>query len=106
MTVPTNTVSTYSTVGDREDLTDMIYDISPTETPFMSGIARDKASGVFHEWQTDVLEAAASNRAIEGDDPTAKTYAATTRIGNYCQISQKTVIVSGTASAIDQPDRS
>jgi len=105
MTVPTNTVSTYSTVGDREDLTDMIYDISPTETPFMSGIARDKASGVFHEWQTDVLEAAASNRAIEGDDPTAKTYAATTRIGNYCQISQKTVIVSGTASAIDQAGR-
>jgi hypothetical protein len=83
----------------------MIYDISPTETPFMSGIARDKASGVFHEWQTDVLEAAASNRAIEGDDPTAKTYAATTRIGNYCQISQKTVIVSGTASAIDQAGR-
>jgi len=105
MTVPTNTVSTYSTVGDREDLTDMIYDISPTQTPFMSGVARDKASGVFHEWQTDVLEAAASNRAIEGDDPTAKTYAATTRIGNYCQISQKTVIVSGTASAIDQAGR-
>lgn len=105
MTVPTNTVTSHSTIGNREDLTDMIYDISPTETPFMNGIARDSAKAVFHEWQTDVLEAAAANRAIEGDDPTAKTFAATTRVGNYCQISQKTVIVSGTASAIDQAGR-
>lgn len=105
MTVPNNTVTSHSTIGNREDLTDMIYDISPTETPFMNGIARDSAKAVFHEWQTDVLEAAAANRAIEGDDPTAKTFAATTRVGNYCQISQKTVIVSGTASAIDQAGR-
>lgn len=105
MTVPTNTVTQYATVGDREDLTDMIYDISPTETPFMSGISRDSAKAVYHEWQTDALEAAASNLAIEGDDPTAKTFAATTRVGNYCQISQKTVIVSGTARAIDQAGR-
>lgn len=105
MTVPTNTVTSHSTIGNREDLTDMIYDISPTETPFMNGVARGQAKAVYHEWQTDVLEAAAANRSIEGDDPTAKTFAATTRIGNYCQISQKTVIVSGTASAIDQAGR-
>jgi hypothetical protein len=105
MTLPTNTVTQYSTVGDREDLLDLIYDISPTETPFMNGIARSKASSVFHEWQTDSLDAAAANLALEGDDPTAKTYTATTRVGNYCQISQKTVIVSGTARAIDQAGR-
>ena len=105
MTVPTNTVTQYSTVGDREDLMDMIYDISPTETPFMNGSMRDSASAVYHEWQTDQLDPAQSNRALEGDDPTANTLAATTRVGNYCQISQKTVIVSGTARSIDQAGR-
>ena len=105
MTLPTNTVTQYSTVGDREDLLDMIYDISPTETPFMNGIARSKASSVYHEWQTDSLDPAAQNLALEGDDPTAKTYTASTRLGNYCQISQKTVVVSGTARAIDQAGR-
>ena len=105
MTLPTNTVTQYSTVGNREDLLDMIYDISPTDTPFMNGAGRGKASSVYHEWMTDSLDTPASNLALEGDDPTAKTYTATTRVGNYCQISQKTVIVSGTASAIDQAGR-
>lgn len=105
MTLPTNTVTQYSTVGDREDLMDMIYDISPTDTPFMNGVGRGKASAVLTEWQTDTLDAAAANIALEGDDPTAKTLSPTTRVANYCQISQKTVIVSGTARAIDQAGR-
>jgi hypothetical protein len=105
MTLPTNTVTQYSTVGDREDLMDMIYDISPTETPFMNGCGRGTASAVLTEWQTDSLDAAASNIALEGDDPTALTHSPTSRVANYCQISQKTVIVSGTARAIDQAGR-
>lgn len=105
MTVPTNTVITYSTVGNREDLMDMIYDISPLDTPFLNGVGRGKASAVLSEHQTDTLDAAASNIAIEGDDPTAKTLSPTTRVANYCQISQKTVVVSGTARAIDQAGR-
>lgn len=76
-----------------------------TETPFMNNIDRVSAAQVFHEWQTDTLDAAAANRSIEGDDPTAKTFSATTRLGNYCQISQKTVIVSGTSRASDQAGR-
>ena len=47
------TYQTYQSVGNREDLTDMIYDISPTETPFMSSIGKTKATATFHEWQTD-----------------------------------------------------
>ena len=105
MTVPTNTVTEHNVVGTREDLADIIYNIAPTDFPFMNGIERTSASQVFHEWQTDTLDAAASNRAIEGDDPTAKTFSASTRIGNYCQISQKTVIVSGTSIASDQAGR-
>lgn len=105
MTVPTNTVTEHSVIGTREDLADVIYNISPTDTPFMNGIEKTGATQVYHEWQTEVLDAAAANRAIEGDDPTAKTFAATTRVGNYCQISEKTVIVSGTSRASDQAGR-
>ena len=76
-----------------------------TETPFLNNIARTKATQVYHEHQTDTLDAAAANRAIEGDDPTAKTFSASTRIGNYCQISEKTVIVSGTSISSDQAGR-
>ena len=105
MAVPTNTVTEHAVVGTREDLADVIYNIAPTETPFFSNIDRVSASQVFHEWQTDTLDAAAANRSIEGDDPTAKTFSASTRVGNYCQISEKTVIVSGTSIASDQAGR-
>lgn len=99
MTLPTNTWTSFSAIGAREDLADIIYDITPTDTPFIMMASKDSASAVYHEWQTDSLAAAAANRALEGDDATGATLAATTRIGNYCQISQKTVIVSGTNRA-------
>jgi hypothetical protein len=105
MAVPTNTVTEHDVVGTREDLADVIFNIAPTDTPFMNGISRNSASQVYHEWQTDTLDAAASNRSVEGDDPTAKTFSASTRIGNYCQISEKTVVVSGTSIASDQAGR-
>lgn len=96
MAAPTNTVTTFSAIGNREDLANIIYNISPTDTPFLSQAAKSRASAVYHEWQTDALEAAGANRRIEGDDATANTFVATTRIGNYCQISSKTISVSGT----------
>lgn len=105
MAVPTNTVSAHSAIGNREDLANVIYDISPTDTPLVSSIPRTKATGVFHELQTDALRAAAANRAIEGNDATAKTFVATTRIGNYCQISEVTVSVSGTQRSVDSAGR-
>jgi len=57
---------TYQTVGIREDLADIIYSISPTETPFMSGVAKTKATNTSHQWQTDALAAVAANHAVEG----------------------------------------
>jgi hypothetical protein len=105
MSLPTNTYSKYDSVGNREDLEDVIYDISPTETPFLSNAGRTKAKAVFHEWQTDVLAAAAANKKLEGDDATGNTLAATTRYGNYTQISAKTVVISGTLEAIDKAGR-
>lgn len=59
MAQPTNTYDTYDLVGGREDLADIIYNISPTDVPFQSNIGRGKATAVLHEWQTDSLASAA-----------------------------------------------
>ena len=105
MAVPTNTVTAHVAIGNREDLADVIYDISPVETPFLSNARKTTASAVYHEWQTDALEAAAANRQIEGDDATANTFTPSVRVGNYCQISRKTVSVAGTQRAVNSAGR-
>lgn len=106
MAQPTNTYSSYDAVGNREDLADIIYDISPTDTPFMNGIAKTTATATYHEWQTDSLAAAsATNAVIEGDDATTDAATATTRLGNYTQISDKVPRVTGSQRAVDSAGR-
>lgn len=105
MTTPQETFSSYEAIGNREDLEDVIWDVSPTETPFQSRIAKIKAKAVFHEWQTDALAAAATNAQVEGADATASTAAPTVRLRNYCQIFQKSPRVSGTQEAVDKAGR-
>jgi len=96
----------YDAVGAREDLSDVIYNISPTDTPIMSSIGKTKATGVYHEWQTDALAASTTaNALVEGADATSATLSPTTRIGNYTQIVGKTVQVSGTLEAVDKAGR-
>ena len=100
------TYQTYQSVGNREDLTDMIYDISPTETPFMSSIGKTKATSTFHEWQIDSLsDATIANAAVEGADASSATLAPTTRVGNRTQISQKTIQIAGTEETVDKAGR-
>jgi len=100
------TFTAHSAIGMREDLIDVIYSISPTETPIMSTLARTKATAVFHEWQTDSLASATTaNAAVEGADATSATISPTTRLGNYTQIVQKTVQVSGTLEAVNKAGR-
>src|SRR5471032_3286570 len=65
-----NTFLTFSAIGNREDLVDEIYNISPTDTPFQANIGKVKARAVLHEWQPDALAAAAANAQLEGDDMT------------------------------------
>lgn len=101
MALPTNTFTTYDAIGNREDLSDVIYMISPTDTPFVSSIEREKATAVNHEWQTDSLAAAdTANAVLEGDDATTDASAATVRLGNICQISDKVARVTGTQQAV------
>ncbi len=106
MTVPTGTTQTYGVIGRREDLTDVIHDISPTETPFTSAIGKSTAKNTYHEWQTDALAAATDDNAvIEGDDPDNETIDATVRLGNYTQLSDKVVQVSSTQRASNNAGR-
>ncbi len=93
------TYATYTTVGIREDLADIIYNISPTETPFMSGVGKTKATNTLHQWQTDALSAVAANAQAEGATITYPTISPTTKLGNYTQISSKSVQLSGTNEA-------
>ncbi|HEX9227382.1 MAG TPA: DUF5309 family protein [Arthrobacter sp.] len=106
MASPAGTFTTYEGIGQREDLTNVIYSISPTETPFTTMAARTKATARYHEWQTDSLAAASAvNANIEGDDSTAATATPTVRLGNYTQILKKTIQVSGTMEAVDKAGR-
>ena len=106
MAQPTNTFDTYDSIGEREDLSDVIYNISPTDTPFLSSAAKTKATAVLHEWQTDSLAAAVTNnQVIEGDDATAEAITATTRLSNSCQIMDKVIAITGTQEAVDKAGR-
>ena len=106
MAVPTGTFKTYEAIGNREDLANMIYDISPTETPLVSNIGRGKCTNTKTEWQTDVLDSAtAANKVLEGDAAATNTAVATVRLANICQISDKVPRVSGTQNAMDSAGR-
>jgi hypothetical protein len=107
MAIVANTFTRYSAVGIREDLSNVIYNISPEETPFISNIGRENVKNTYFEWQTDSLAAAsASNAALEGDDISSFTAVSpTSRIGNYTQISTKNVVISGTLEALDKAGR-
>ena len=96
MAQPTNTFDSYDAKGIREDLENVIYDISPEETPFYSGSKKVTASNTYHEWQTDALRASGANAHIEGDATTAEARTATTRLGNYTQIFKNAVVIPDT----------
>jgi len=102
-TAPAGTTVAYNLSGNalREDLSDIIYDISPMSTVFMNACGRSTAKSTLHEWQTDALTAAAANKKIEGDDHSASTKTQPTRLKGYCQISRKDISVSGTSRKVN-----
>lgn len=105
MAVVTDTFLSYDAKGNREDLTDIIYDVSPTKTPFLSNAGRGTAKSVLHEWQMDALAAAADNKHLQGDETTFAAVTPTIRVGNYTQIAKKAVIISGTQEVVDHAGR-
>src|SRR5262249_27618904 len=106
MAMPTNTFATYEWIGNHEDLSDGIYRTDPPDTPFMTGIEREKATSVNHEWQTQALAAAdTTNAQLEGDDAATTATTPTVRLGNICQISYKVPRVTGPQRAGGPPRR-
>lgn len=101
MTAPTNTYVTTGVVGNREDLSNAIYRITPTVTPLQAGISKVKATNTLHEWQTQDLAAAANNAQAEGDDATFKVVTPRARLNNRTQVSTKSVVVSGSQRAMN-----
>jgi len=96
---------TYQAVGMREDLSNTIYNIAPTETPVVSSIGKTKATATLHEWQTDTLGAAANTALVEGADAAAFTAVPTVRATNRTQIMGKTVNITGTLDGVDKAGR-
>lgn len=109
MTQPTGVYSVYDASGttgvgkgNREDLVDTVYDISPTETPILTALRRGKATAVLHEWTTHSLATAAANEKVEGDDGAIDTANAKTRLNNRCAISNKIIGVTKTQQVVDK----
>jgi hypothetical protein len=105
MAQPTNTFDSYDAVGIREDLSDIITNISPEETPFYTKSRKTTAKNTLVEWQTDSLRASAANAHIEGDDTTASAATATSRLNNRTQIFKNAVIVPDTDEGLDKAGR-
>jgi len=105
MAQATNTFDSYDAVGIREDLENVIYDVSPEETPFYSKCGKVKAANTLHEWQTDALRASTTNAHIEGDATSADARTATTRLGNYTQIFKNAVVIPDTDEGLVKAGR-
>jgi hypothetical protein len=101
-----NTYETYDAVGNREELADKIYQITPEETPFLSLIGRKPVASVHPEWQIDTLGAVdTANNQPEGNDWAFDAITPTSRVGNYTQISDKKIIISRTQDKTSKAGR-
>ena len=105
MAQPTNTFDSYDAVGLREDLSDIITNVSPEETPFHTKCRKTTARNTLVEWQTDALRSSAANAHIEGDETTANAMTATSRLNNRTQIFKNAVTVPDTDEGLDKAGR-
>lgn len=90
---------------DNNKLTDIIANISPVDTPMLSRFGKTKAKNTLHEWQTDALDSASTTGVVEGSDVETSALTATSRLGNYTQISRRMFRVTETQEAIDHAGR-
>lgn len=107
-----STTSSNASTNIREDVSDIIYRITPTQTPVLTMASKAKATNTLHEWLVQELDNAANNEQVEGAEATAgtpdinaKAVTAAVRLNNRTQISSKVVGVSGTQRAVNQIGR-
>jgi hypothetical protein len=101
-----NAFDTYQSVGNREELSDIIYNITPEETPLMTLLGREKCVSRHPEWQTDTLKTPGANAVVEGNQWSFASVVPTVRVGNYTQISELTYGVTNTQETVDKAGRS
>jgi len=104
-TADATTYTTYDDYAIHEELSDIIYDISPTDTPFLSAIGKGSVGNTVFDWQTDQLADAAANRKVEGATIADASQSTTRRLTNYTQISSKTVKTTATTEAVGTAGR-
>ena len=97
--------STYDAIGNREDLTNDIWDVTPTATIFLSGAGKIKATNTIHEWQTDALAGVTSNAVVEGADAVIQNTTPTVKLNNLTQIDSLNAQVTGTQDDMDSAGR-
>ena len=108
MAIVANTATTYTGATIREDLSDVIYNIAPMDTPFLSGCSKGKAESTLFEWQIDTIQAGSANRHLEGDNDTAPRNTSgeqPTKLTNYTQISRAVNMTSGTDQVVNYAGR-
>ena len=108
MAIVANTATTYTGATIREDLSDVIYNIAPMDTPFLSGCSKGKAESTLFEWQIDTIQAGSANRHLEGDNDTAPRNVSgeqPTKLTNYTQISRAVNMTSGTDQVVNYAGR-
>tara|TARA_E500000318_G_scaffold31646_2_gene31412 strand:- start:2971 stop:3921 length:951 start_codon:yes stop_codon:yes gene_type:complete len=97
----TNAFDTYTATADKEDLSDLIYNISPMQTPFLSSVGKRNVNNVVFDWQTEVLPTPSSTGELEGFELSRSSSTATSRISNVCMISSRDATVTGSQEASD-----
>jgi len=97
----TNAFDTYTATADREDLSNIIYNISPMQTPFMSSIGKRSINNVVFDWQTEVLATPVATGELEGFELSRSASVATTRLSNVAMISKRDATVSGSQESSD-----
>jgi hypothetical protein len=100
MTVATNAFTTYSQIGIKENVSNLITNITPDETPAYSTFKKFSVKNRLYEWQTDALATPGDNNKPEGDVAVMQTSVATTMLNNRTQIGYKSMSVSDTAQAV------
>lgn len=101
MASPTNTLQTFESNNNAEDVSDIINMVSPFDTPLFSMAKKTKAEATYTEWLIDSLEAVdTANAVIEGEDASTDASTTPSRVGNYCQIMDKVFRISTTQQAI------
>ena len=84
----------------KEDLMDMIFDVSPMDTYFISNCTRSTANSVTHEWLVDALANPAANKFAEGEPFSAQARTLPTRLKNVTMITRRDFAVTGTAQKV------